>query len=89
MGTIHSKRFAAAADQLHALRSMIESYVRNHWRAAHHKAIEQRRAAGNRLMAVQPPNVRLDCHIAQFTAIVDRAWNEHMAPALPESLTRC
>lgn len=81
----HSKRFAATVDQLVALRGMVERFVAAHWREHHHKAIEQRRAAGDRLIAVQPPNVRLDHTMAMLHGCVERAWREHYSPALPET----
>ena len=92
MGTVrihHSKRFAAATvDQLAALRKLISDYVHNHWRAHHAAGIEKRREIGARLIAVQPPAVRLDCTIAQMTAMVDRVFADNYTPALPDSLVR-
>lgn len=84
----HSKRFAATVSQLEALRTMIARYVESHWRAHHIKAIEQRRAAGEKLIAAQKPEVRLDFTMTQLHTMVDRVWGEHMQPALPDSLAR-
>jgi hypothetical protein len=81
----HSKRFAATVSQLEALRNMLSQYVAAHWRAAHMKEIQKRRVAGAKLIAAQPPEVRLDFTMTQLHAIVDRTYNRHMvAPEIME-----
>lgn len=78
----HAKRFAArTVEQLHALRAMLEQYVAAHWRQKHATARAERHAAGERLIAVQNPEVRLDCTMARLTQIVDRVMN----PPLPDN----
>ena len=86
--TLHSKRFAAAADQLRQLRTLLETYIAAHWRNEHTKGLEARRAAGAKLLAAQPPQVRLDFSIQQAMLMVDRAFANQATPALPDALAR-
>ena len=81
---ITSKRFASTADQLRQLRDLLDQYVRAHWRKQHAAEIDARRIAGDKLLAAQPPEVRMDTEMARLFAIVDRV----MAPALPDALVR-
>ena len=88
MAVLHSKRFAATASQLESIRAMLWQYVAAHFRKVHSDAIAERQRVGNTLVRAMGPEVRLDSYMARFDLIVDRAFREHYAPALPEILTR-
>ena len=88
MSFLHSKRFAATAEQLHQLRQMLERYIAAHWRTAHAADINKRQQAGEALVRTMGPEVRLDSLMAGFELIVDRVFREHYGPALPDALTR-